>query len=110
MPATIFEVCPLVALLLGLKYGRLPGGTHGSSCGSPHAVACHDGAADQPVRVRVVGAAYGHILELLPVGVSPNPAALESILEICPLVALLLGRKYGRLPGGTHGSPAPPHA
>ena len=29
--ATIFEVCPLVALLLGLKYGRFVGPTHGSA-------------------------------------------------------------------------------
>jgi hypothetical protein len=34
--ATIFDVCPRVALLLGLKYGRLSGGTHGSLGTVPH--------------------------------------------------------------------------
>ena len=36
-------------------------------------------------------------------------AALLTILEICPLVALLLGRKYGLSVGCTQGSPTPPH-
>jgi hypothetical protein len=35
--ATIFDVCPLVALLLGLKYGLLSGGMHGSLGTLPHA-------------------------------------------------------------------------
>ena len=34
--ATILLVWPLVALLLGLKYGRLVGGTHGSVGRLPH--------------------------------------------------------------------------
>ena len=34
--------------------------------------------------------------------------ALATILEPCPLVTLLYGRKYGRFAGGTHGSPGPP--
>jgi hypothetical protein len=34
--ATIFDVCPLVALLDGRKYGRLSGGTHGSAGTLPH--------------------------------------------------------------------------
>ncbi len=34
--ATIFAVCPLVALALGRKYGLFSGGTHGSSGNWPH--------------------------------------------------------------------------
>ena len=34
--ATIFDVCPLVALLNGRKYGLLLGGTHGSDGTEPH--------------------------------------------------------------------------
>jgi hypothetical protein len=34
---------------------------------------------------------------------------LATILDVCPLVALWLGLKYGRLPGGTQGSPMLPH-
>jgi hypothetical protein len=34
--ATIFDVCPRVALLFGRKYGRLPGGTHIPAGGVPH--------------------------------------------------------------------------
>jgi len=33
----------------------------------------------------------------------------DTIFDVCPLVALLLGLKYGRSPGGMHGSPVPPH-
>jgi hypothetical protein len=33
VPETILAVCPLVALLLGTKYGRLPGGTHAPAGG-----------------------------------------------------------------------------
>jgi DNA modification methylase len=35
---------------------------------------------------------------------------LATILLVCPLVALLLGRKYGIFSGGTHGSPVLPAA
>jgi hypothetical protein len=34
--ASIFDVCPLVALLFGRMYGRLAGGTHGPAGGDPH--------------------------------------------------------------------------
>jgi hypothetical protein len=34
---------------------------------------------------------------------------LDTILAVCPRVALLLGLKYGRLEP-MHGSPAPPHS
>ncbi len=34
---------------------------------------------------------------------------LATILEVCALVICANGLKYGLLPGGTHGSPTPPH-
>jgi hypothetical protein len=43
-------------------------------------------------------------------GAHVGKKVLETIFVTCALVALLFGRKYGRLPGGTHGSLAPPHA
>ena len=48
---------------------------------------------------------------LTALGVSQSgKKVLASIFDVCPLVALLLGRKYGLLPGGIQGSPIPPHA
>jgi hypothetical protein len=35
--------------------------------------------------------------------------AFAAILLICPRVAVLFGRKYGRLFGAMHGSPVLPH-
>ena len=39
----------------------------------------------------------------------PGKKVLATIFDVCPLVALLNGRKYGRSVGCTHGSPVPPH-
>jgi hypothetical protein len=47
----------------------------------------------------------------LPSGVTqPGMKVLAAIFASCPLVLLPFGRKYGRLLGGTHGSPGPPQA
>ena len=37
-------------------------------------------------------------------GLQVGKKALDTIFAVCPLVALLKGRKYGRFSGGLHGS------
>ena len=42
-------------------------------------------------------------------GVHTRKNVVDTILEVCPLVSGLLGRKYGRF-WSSHGSPAPPQS
>ena len=73
------------------------------------------GIAIQPGR-RALGSAF-LLLRSLRSGCRPylngvwqlGKKVLATIFEVCPRVALLFGLKYGRLAGGLHGSPAPPH-
>jgi hypothetical protein len=89
---TILLVCPLVALLFGLKYGLFSGGTHGSPAppqGYPFMYPRDANLCTKSKKV-LPGATSSKIC--VPAG-STNPAALLTIFEICPLVAFLFGLK-----------------
>ena len=94
---TIFDVCPLVALLLGRKYGRLEGGTHCPAGGVPHGYPDITWCSTKPVDVCVEWTVRAYVLELLALGCLVEASSIRDYLRDLSPRGVSVGQEVGQV-------------